>query len=167
VSGALPLVIRFAETQESRRVSAVLLEAAEWLRARGEELWDPAQLEAGMIAGDVALGRYLLALSGDLVVGTARLTAEDEPFWPEARDGEALYIHRLAVRRTHAGAGVSAALLEWCLRRATQLGREYLRLDCDAQRARLRRVYEDFGFEYHSDQVVGRYTVARYQKRAR
>jgi hypothetical protein len=97
-------------------------------------------------------------------VGTACLTAGDPQYWPEAIDGEAMYVHRLAVRRASAGGLISAALLRWCGAQARVLGCHYLRLDCDAGRPRLRRVYENFGFEFHSERLVGAFTVARYQQ---
>ena len=47
--------------------------------------------------------------------------------------------------------------------RARLLGRDYLRLDCEASRMRLRTVYETFGFRHHSDRQVGPYFVSRYE----
>jgi GNAT superfamily N-acetyltransferase len=72
-------------------------------------------------------------------------------------------VHRLAVRRAFAGQGVSVALLEWTVDRARTLGKRYLRLDCDADRPRLRALYERFGFRLHSYRQVGSYYVARYE----
>lgn len=43
------------------------------------------------------------------------------------------------------------------------LGLRYLRLDCEASRARLRALYERIGFRFHSNKLVGPYFVARYE----
>ena len=59
----------------------------------------------------------------------------------------------------------AAELNDWAVEQARLLGREYLRLDCEASRARLRAVYERFGFVHHSDRKVGPYCVARYEYR--
>jgi GNAT superfamily N-acetyltransferase len=72
-------------------------------------------------------------------------------------------VHRLAVRRAFAGQGISTALLEWAVDRARTLGKRYVRLDCDADRSRLRAVYERFGFRLHSYRQVGSYYVSRYE----
>jgi hypothetical protein len=53
--------------------------------------------------------------------------------------------------------------MEWAATRAAALGKQYLRLDCDASRPKLRAMYERFGFEFHSFRQVGAYYVARYQ----
>jgi hypothetical protein len=38
------------------------------------------------------------------------------------------------------------------------------RLDCDASRPKLCRLYEGLGFRFHSQIEVGRYTLARYER---
>jgi GNAT superfamily N-acetyltransferase len=67
------------------------------------------------------------------------------------------------VRRAFAGQRISTALLQWAVERARSLNRRYLRLDCDAERSRLRALYERFGFRLHSFRQVDAYYVSRYQ----
>ncbi len=155
--------IRVAAPSDARVVSEVLSEAARWLEERGIGLWSLEQVSVGAVAPDVASGLYYLAWSGPSALGAMRLTRSDPAFWPEALPGEALYLHRLAVRRAGAGGEVSSALLRFAATRATDLGARYLRLDCESSRASLRGVYERFGFQYHSERTVGRAHVARYQ----
>ena len=61
------------------------------------------------------------------------------------------------------GRGVSQALLAWAVNRAREAGRDALRLDCDADRVKLRALYEAFGFTFHSHRQVGPYYVSRYE----
>ena len=82
---------------------------------------------------------------------------------PDVPQTESAFVHRLAVRRRFAGGGISSALLDWAVERARLLGRDYLRLDCEASRPRLRAFYERFGFRHHSDREVGPYYVSRYE----
>ncbi len=77
--------------------------------------------------------------------------------------GEALYLHRLAVRRVASGGQVSSALLGPAVGTAAARGARYLRLDCEASQPSLRAVYERFGFTFHSEHSVGPFVVARYQ----
>jgi GNAT superfamily N-acetyltransferase len=113
----------------------------------------------------VEAGRYVLAFVGADTAGTARITPTDELFWPEAGAGEALYVHRLAVRRRHAGGTVSQGILDFARGEARAAGCGLLRLDTDAFRPRLRGVYESYGFVYRDERVVGPHTVARYELR--
>ena len=53
--------------------------------------------------------------------------------------------------------------MRWAVEHSRKLGKRYLRLDCVADRPRLRLVYERFGFRHHSNRQVGAYFVARYE----
>jgi GNAT superfamily N-acetyltransferase len=111
-------------------------------------------------------GAYYVAWIGDETAGVVRVQLEDPLFWPEATQGDAIYLHRLAVRRRYSGGGVSSALLNWAVNHARELGRNFVCLDCAADRPSLRQVYERFGFRFHSDRDMGSFRVARYQFRA-
>src|SRR5690625_4541941 len=88
---------------------------------------------------------HLVASCSDGIVGCCTLSAEDPEFWPDALKGEAAYLHKLAVRRTHAGRGVSSALIEACRHAARTQGCAKLRLDCHPN---LRGLYERLGFTH-------------------
>lgn len=161
----MSFTIRQAAAADAALVSGILREAAQWLIERGDPLWRDDELRPERIAADVERGLYFLAANADEAIATFRFQLEDPEFWPDLPAGEAAYVHRLAVRRSAAGAGVSLLLLQWALERTRALARPYLRLDTEASRLRLRAVYERFGFRHHSDRQVGPYYVARYQYR--
>jgi hypothetical protein len=58
---------------------------------------------------------------------------------------------------------VSTAPLAFARERAFELGRRHLRLDCVADRAALRSLYERFGFLLHSEIQKGNSSFARYE----
>jgi GNAT superfamily N-acetyltransferase len=94
------------------------------------------------------------------VVGTVTLQWDDARFWGEAgSDGRAGYVHRLAVRRTHAGTGLGALLLSWAADEVLAAGRSRLRLDVVSHNRPLRRYYESVGFTFVRD-VTGDWTAA-------
>ncbi len=176
--------IRQATHQDATVVREILTGAAQWLEQTGKPQWRENELSTAAIAADVAAGLFYLAEVylaevhlaevhpaessvaakgfGD-AAGTVKFQLEDPLFWPDLPSHDAAYIHRLAVRRRYAGTGVSTALLSWAAARTHRLGRHFLRLDCEASRARLRAIYESFGFRHHSDRQVGSYFVSRYE----
>jgi hypothetical protein len=103
--------IRIAAASEAKLVSEILSEAAGWLEARGVPLWSPHQVSLPAVSPEVQNGVFFLAWLAGVPVGTMRLTTSDPAFWPEAAPGEALYLHRLAVRRAAAG---GRSLLIFC-----------------------------------------------------
>ena len=157
------IAIRRAGAGDTRQVLAVLLEAARWLEERGMPLWRRDELLPARIAADISAGDFFLADYSGEAIGTIKFQLNDPLTWPDVAPDESAFVHRLAVRRQFAGGQVSNALLRWAVGRARGLGRNFLRLDCEASRPRLRAVYERFGFRHHSDRQVGPYFVARYE----
>ncbi len=87
----------------------------------------------------------------------------DETFWPDAPEGESLFVHKLAAARRLKGRGAAAAMLDWAKARASEQGRSYLRLDCAADRPKLCRFYEEYGFRRAGRRMVGPYDTAFYE----
>ncbi|HYF50502.1 MAG TPA: GNAT family N-acetyltransferase [Planctomycetota bacterium] len=157
------LTFRRATLDDADTVAAILCEAALWLESRGSSLWRSASMTADAVRPDVEAGLFFIASDGGSPVGVFKFQLEDKPFWPEMAVGDAAYVHRVAVRRSYAGKGVSSAMLNFAAERARSLGLKWLRLDCDAKTPKLRAVYEKCGFQYHSDKDMGAFVVARYQ----
>ena len=67
-------------------------------------------------------------------------------YWPDKKPGVAVYLHKLAVRRTYAGKNVSAYMIDFAKEYTREVGRRYLRLDCDDRNA-LCALYETHGFD--------------------
>ena len=158
------ITIRQAAATDVAIVEQMIRDAAAWVDALGVVMWEDGELEADRIRGDVTSGMFFLAIVGDDVAGAIRFQLEDQRFWPDRPDGEAAFVHRLVVRRAFKGRGVARALLDWAVGHARTQGREWLRLDCDADRPKLRALYESCGFRLHSYRQVGPYYVSRYER---
>jgi len=157
------VTVRQASADDAVTVDGMIREAAAWVDALGEVMWEDGELDAGRIRDEVAAGMFFLAVISGAVAGAIRFQLEDQLFWPDRPVGEAAFVHRLVVRRAFKGQGVARALLEWAVRHARAQGRGLLRLDCDANRPKLRALYESCGFRLHSYRQVGPYYVSRYE----
>jgi GNAT superfamily N-acetyltransferase len=155
--------IRQATGHDSGTVAETLSEAARWLDQSGMSMWRADELLPAHVAADVDAGLFFIAECNGTAAGVVKFQLMDMLFWPDVPQGQSAFVHRLAVRRQFAGGGISSALLRWAVERACSLGRDYLRLDCEASRPRLRAIYERFGFCHHSDRQVGPYFVTRYE----
>jgi GNAT superfamily N-acetyltransferase len=156
-------IVRRARPDEAGTVSSILQEAVAWLEAEGIPLWTRHEVSRWAVADDVAAGTYWVAEVDGEPAGVMRFQLEDPEVWPDAQDGEAAYLHRLAVRRRHSGGDVSTALLRWAAEKARAIGRRYLRLDVAEGRHALYAIYEEFGFRRHSGRMIGPHKVVRYQ----
>ena len=159
----MTVVIRQAQPSEAVLVEAMLVEAAQWVDALGEVMWDVGELAPERIVAETAAGQFYLALADGEPAGAIRFQLEDTLFWPDLPDDHtSAFVHRLVVRRRFKGQGISKALLVWAVEHARALGRSHLRLDCDKSRPKLMALYEGLGFQFHSFRQVGPYYVARY-----
>ena len=158
------VAIRRATSADTDVLLEILTEAAGWVRQLdGTEMWVEGELDPQNVRAEAEAGMFVVAETDAGVVGVVRFQLEDALFWPDVDTCDSAFVHRLAVRRSHAGSGASTALLQWAGEAARALGKRYLRLDCDAERARLRATYERLGFKLHSYRQVGAYYVARYE----
>lgn len=140
-------LIRRAHPDEVATVAGMWTEAGQWLAARGSDQWQyPARTER--IAASIAAGECWLVEHDGRPVATITLDGHADPeFWQPADDpASALYVHRMVVLRSAAGAGLGSALLDWAGARVQAAGRAWLRLDAWRTNQRLRRYYEDEGF---------------------
>jgi GNAT superfamily N-acetyltransferase len=154
--------VRQAVAGDAAAIEDMLLEAARWVDALGVVMWEEGELDSQRIAGEVAAGQFFVAEVGGELAGGVRFQLEDQLFWPDLEGDDSAFVHRLVVRRPFKGQGVSTALLDWAASHARALGKRFLRLDCDADRPKVRAVYERYGFQLHDYRQVGAYYVARY-----
>ncbi len=134
-------------------------------RASGQALWDPDELSHADIAKRARAAELVLAFDGKMAVACMYLQDSDALYWPEARDGEALYVHRLAVCRSHGGRGVSRMMLDWAASEARRMGRPFIRLDTEMRPALL-SLYENAGFRRVDPSTikVGLHDVVRFER---
>jgi GNAT superfamily N-acetyltransferase len=136
--------ITCAQPSDTDIVLAILDEAARWLQARGINQW-PVPFPHAEVQQRFAEGAVYLALVDDQPAGTFSLFPSDLENWGPMPD-DALYLHGLAVRRAFAGSGLGQALLHHAEDIAIAQGKRFLRLDCWAGNAALRRFYTAAGF---------------------
>jgi GNAT superfamily N-acetyltransferase len=141
------LHIRAARPDELATVESLLIEVSEWLASRGIDQWQfpphRDRITSALHRGEVFLaeveGRPIATLQVDDHADPEFWTEEDEP-------GDALYVHRMAVTRECAGAGIGSTLLDWASERAAGAGKSWLRLDAWKDNSDLHRYYHSHGF---------------------
>jgi GNAT superfamily N-acetyltransferase len=157
------ILVRQAVPSDRSTVSDILAEAVLWLEQKNMPLWGENEISAEIVRQDIESGSFYIAFAEDCAAGVVKFQTEDVLFWPDVAQAESAFLHRLAVRRSFAGGAISTAIMAWAVERSRYLGKQYLRLDCVADRSRLRSIYENFGFQHHSDRQVGSHFVARYE----
>ncbi len=142
--------------------------AAEWLVETGQPLWVAAEISDADVSRRAKAGELVLGFRGGHPVASMYLQAEDDLYWSDAADKNALYVHRLAVLRAEAGKGWSRLLLDWAASEVGRRGGNFVRLDSEL-RPRLLRLYEDCGYVRIDREPirVGPHLVVRFERRIR
>jgi len=162
-----------AQSGDLGRYIDLLEEVADWLVQRGIDQWQPGSFRLSMdyYAESITKGEVHLVFSGEALVGTLRMLLREPIVWPEIAEDDAVYVYNLAVRRQWANQELGARLLEWAGHRASAAGRRWVRLDCMADNAFLRRYYTQAGFEdrgeidAHFPAPIGTLRLRRYERR--
>ncbi|GGS46232.1 hypothetical protein GCM10010156_01140 [Planobispora rosea] len=146
------LTLRRATRDDLPGVLGLLAETATWLNGRGVRQWPAGGFPAERIVPLIEEGSLYVIDGedgGDGGDGTLRPAATvaldgdaDPEFWtPLDRPDSALYVHKLAVARSHSGRGLGEALLDWAGLRVLAAGRRWLRLDCAKDNPGLQAYY--------------------------
>lgn len=147
--------IRIARPDDLDVVLGLIDNAADWLRTeKNTTQWArpwPSLDERGKRVHAALLDRQTwLLYDGRRPIGTVSIkTFGNEELWtPEARETEAVYLHRLVVAREYAGDGLGAELIDWAGRKgaARQRGAKLIRIDVWTDNAELHTYYRRLGF---------------------
>ena len=156
--GRTSFALRRAVPNQVKVILELYAEATEWLRVKNTDQWAKpwpnARTRHGRILRDISAGKTWMVLDDDTIIGT--ITVDKEPpvdyasnnIWPpELRAEAALYVRRTIVRRSYAGLGIGAGLLDWATSVATrELGTALLRIDVWTDNRGLHAYYEGQGF---------------------
>jgi RimJ/RimL family protein N-acetyltransferase len=155
--------ITVAQSPDLPLVMDIMAEAAAWLQSRGIDQWPspPNEHWRRRMAGKIAAGEMHLVHHAGQVVGIVGLSWHDD-YWPD--DGQAGYVHRMAVRNAWHGRGLGREILAWASKTAQNRGCSLLRLDCLASNRRLCHYYERQGFERRAELDDRDYRAALYEK---
>lgn len=152
MSVSLPadLPFRRATAADFDAVFTIMLEAATWLQSRGISQWSFFLTQPGkeFVRNRITTAEtYLVFDPTDRPIATFTLHWKDEEIWgARGLDGNAGYIHGLAVCRRAAGNGLGRILLNQASNLIAKNSRRLTRLDCMAQNESLCNYYRQAGF---------------------
>jgi GNAT superfamily N-acetyltransferase len=158
--------VRRATAADAPVATAILDEASAYVHTLGFEQW-PVPFPPDELVQRIERGELYLVDADGEPAATLTLLWDDPAFWGE-RPPDAVYLHKLAIRRAFAGRGLGAAIVEWVDEHAASAGRRYVRLDCQREDAGIRSYYERLGFVHCGDKDDdSRFAVALYERPTR
>ncbi|ACT01170.1 GNAT family N-acetyltransferase [Paenibacillus sp. JDR-2] len=156
--------IRSIDESEIDLFIEVLTEGARWIAANKNRMWDESDLHVQSLMDGLTINHFYAAFMDGEIAAVMILQDEDSFFWPEDQEGEALYLHKLCIRRKHAKTGLSGSMIRYAKSFAEVSRKKFLKLDCAADRAALRQFYEQHGFTLVGERLaMEMYPAAFYQ----
>ncbi len=148
--------LRRATVADSRAIWSLLRETVTWLQSIGTDQWSTWTTwrgPDGKVSRATDAGSVWLLFDRRRLVATITVEPFGDPdFWtPSERAGPALYVSKLAVRRSHAGLGIGALLLAWARDLAYRSEAEWVRLDAWRTNPDLRAYYINQGWHFLRD----------------
>jgi GNAT superfamily N-acetyltransferase len=123
----------------------ILREASLWTANFGRPIWPLDSFTIEEHRDLASAHEQIGGFEDSKMVACMRLQKRDDIFWPGDPPGEALYLHKLAVRRASSGKGWTARMVEWALDECRKENARALRLDTVAN-GKLPAFYESLGF---------------------
>ncbi|WP_237096923.1 GNAT family N-acetyltransferase [Paenibacillus dendritiformis] len=147
--------IQRAERKHFDELLNLFLEAAAWLRRNGIRQW--GHFLDGYGRDDVMISinsgsAFVIEKEGN-VIGTVSVLLEPEAWdrhiWQTERLDDSIFIHRLALSRSHAGRNLGKEILRW-IEQGLQIPdhMKYIKLDCVGDNEKLNHYYRANGFQY-------------------
>lgn len=139
------LEIHFDRMEEA---VSVMREVAAWGRSKGYRVWPEEWLTPEeLITGDAGLESFCIGMVDGETACAFILQWKDLEYWPNAPEYEAVYLHKICVRRRFAGLGMTKAIADAVKEECRRRGIRYIRLDTALDEKKVRKIYLDAGFK--------------------
>lgn len=152
------------KTSQFEHASEVLTEVAQDLISKGQELcqlerFTPVALKRELVPDTLVTGHI-----SEKPIAVMVLVFHDPLFWPNIKPDESSFVHKLAVLPEYRGQGLAAEMLEHAATQTLAKGINVTRLDCAAERSKLRAFYKKLGYKNVGERQVGPHRAALFEK---
>jgi GNAT superfamily N-acetyltransferase len=151
---------------------SVMHNAGKWLEESGKkpsDSWKPSNMNKEFMLKQAEPSEFYVALVGGRpAAGMILQDNERNQSWKAIDKGKpvnALYIHWLCVAREHSGTGLPKIMIDFAASYAKSHSIHVLRLDTNANETKLRRIYENLGFDLVSTEPEADRVTAFFQKK--
>jgi GNAT superfamily N-acetyltransferase len=145
--------IRRVGAEHASDAVCILREAAAWALSRGIVVWRTDELREQDFREAALRGELVMGFNDGQAAATMLLQSSDMIYWPEIAPNTSLFLHKIAVRRAHAGRGWLGRLVEFAHESARRRDIRWLRLDT-LHGTPLRHLYEQHGFSVVNEPPV-------------
>ena len=127
---------------------SIMKEVAKWGREQGFRIWPDEWLTPEELITDEARPEnFCLGKIDGKTVCAFILQRRDAEYWKDDSDTEAVYLHKLCVRREYAHRNVTQLVVDAIKEECRKNGVKYIRLDTGLDEKVVRKIYLKAGFK--------------------
>ena len=159
--------ISLARLDQLTEIMSLWQKVESWAESGVGRIWHDYEISEHAVCSYLARGELFTLTENSTggVLGTIMLTEYDpNQCWETSCGANALYVQRVVTDRGSAGHGLGRELLNFAEHTASSRNLRFLRLDCDSERPKLCRVYEEFGFKRVGSAIIAGFNAALYEK---
>lgn len=104
-------------------------EVAKWCENTGKNMWRADILTKEILMEGLSEDNFYVGKVGNDIASSMIIQWHDPLFWPEIKQNESGFVHKLCVRRAYSGRGVAKLMIEYAITECKNKGIETLRLD--------------------------------------
>lgn len=133
---------------EVEKAIAVMKEVAQWGREQGFRVWlDEWLTPDELITEEAKPENFCIGKIDGNIVCAFILQNSDSEYWKDSSDVQAVYLHKLCVKREYAHRNMTKAVAEAIKEECRKNGIKYVRLDTGLDEKVVRKIYLNAGFK--------------------
>lgn len=141
-------MMKRATQEDVHTIEGILGDAVKWMNQNNiPNLWNETNILWDNLEKSYQISDFYIAYLNEKPVGCVAVTDIDTTYWHNIECGKSLYLHKLAIKNEARGNRLSSQMIDHVKNIARSRGINEIRLDCNADRAKLRKIYEDQGFK--------------------
>ncbi|HBF36211.1 MAG TPA: hypothetical protein DDW50_02700 [Firmicutes bacterium] len=142
---------------------AIMKEVAQWCADTGKKMWHPNELSRERLLQGITAENFCVGKVGNDNAAAMILQWHDPLFWPQVAKDKSGFIHKLCVRRSYGGQGLSQKMVAYAIEACRKKRIRYLRLDTGRDRYPLHALYESLGFVQVGKKAIGERNYVLYE----
>ena len=148
------ITIKQAQESDIAVLESIFMDTVNWLDEMGQPLWGASEISWDALSKSYKIGDFYIAYLDGKPCGCMAIVDYDPFFWPDVKQGDSLFVHKLAVAKSARKSGAADALMDFFKMQGVKRGAKTLRLDTHALRPRLRAFYERHGFVFVETKIL-------------
>ena len=127
---------------------AVMREVAQWGREKGFRVWlDEWLTPEELLTDEVKPENFYIGTVDGKTACAFILQRRDSEYWKDSSEVQAVYLHKLCVKREYAHRNMSRLVVEAIKEECRKNGIKYIRLDTGLDEKVVRKIYLNAGFK--------------------